>query len=621
MGNRWPRRRRVLVTRITAESPSLRNGPIVSQTQRIEITSPPLQPASTLDELELHELALEWSLAEPIVIDSSEDIKSRVNWQDRLEPFQHQMQNLMTFCRRLPVSLIADDVGLGKTISAGLILSELMVRKRVSRTLVVCPSILGPQWIEELESKFGIFGRFVTGSDLGSALRGQADVVATTYHSISPRLETIEPGMFDMLILDEAHKLRNLYGTRSPPQLAKRLRDVLESRLFKYVVMLTATPIQNRLWDLYSLIDCLAVAKGHRNPFGSTDDFAWKYIADSKSIARQLNPGAKEDFQKILRQYLVRTRRTDVHLTFPKREVKLFRISPGSLESKLQALVSKIIDGMNGLQQISLLIAMMSSPQALVAQLRNMANRDKKFAVSASEVELLVASAGQPQKVTGLLQLIDQLRAERPKDWRVVVFTTRKETQKVIGKALAQRNIPTGFIKGGQPVANLATVKAYTAQPPEIHVIVSTDAGAEGVNLQAGNVVVNFDLPWNPMIVEQRIGRVQRLASSHGHVVIVNIAVEGSPEERVVARLMEKLQTIVDTVGDIEAILDASSGGNDAGASFEGKVRELVLKSLKGQNTDKATAQAAASIQNAKDLFETQRGEIDARLGDLNELH
>ena len=79
----------------------------MNQTQHVEITSPTLKPAPTLDELELHELALEWSLAEPIVIDNADDIKSRVNWQDRLEPYHHQVQNLMTFCRRLPVSLSA----------------------------------------------------------------------------------------------------------------------------------------------------------------------------------------------------------------------------------------------------------------------------------------------------------------------------------------------------------------------------------------------------------------------------------------------------------------------------------------------------------------------------------
>lgn len=115
-----------------------------------------LKPAKTPEDLRLHCAALEWSLAEPIIINEAADIRSRVDWKDRVEPFRHQVQNLMRFCRRLPVTLFADDVGLGKTISAGLIVSELMTRNRISKVFVVCPKILIPQWVEELEAKFGI---------------------------------------------------------------------------------------------------------------------------------------------------------------------------------------------------------------------------------------------------------------------------------------------------------------------------------------------------------------------------------------------------------------------------------------------------------------------------------
>ena len=121
-----------------------------------KLQSKTLPRAPDLDAYRLYRAALEWDLVEPILIRDRKDLKSEPQWRDRLEPYYHQVQNLVTFCRRLPVTLLADDVGLGKTISAGLIASELMCRKRISKILIVCPKLLIPQWKEELDSKFGI---------------------------------------------------------------------------------------------------------------------------------------------------------------------------------------------------------------------------------------------------------------------------------------------------------------------------------------------------------------------------------------------------------------------------------------------------------------------------------
>ena len=122
-----------------------------SSEQKLKFAS--LRRARTDEEYYLYQAALEWSLDDPIVIEGPEDLKSEQKWKDLVKPYEHQITNLITFCRRLPVTLLADDVGLGKTISAGLIASELMARRRLSNILVVCPKILGPQWKEELKSK------------------------------------------------------------------------------------------------------------------------------------------------------------------------------------------------------------------------------------------------------------------------------------------------------------------------------------------------------------------------------------------------------------------------------------------------------------------------------------
>ena len=242
----------------------------------------------------MYRAGLEWDLTDPIVIETREDLKSEYRWRDRMEPYHHQVTNLITFCRRLPVTLLADDVGLGKTISAGLIMSELIARSHLSKILIVCPKLLGPQWHEELLAKFNIPSEIAIGRDLIKAEPEETGAIITTYNTARLHLDAIPHDRFQMLVLDEAHKLRNLYGVEKPPQVAKRFRKALEERRFRFVLMLTATPIQNRLWDLYSLVDLLTVARGHQNPFGSEGMFARKFIADNREQARQLKLGGRE---------------------------------------------------------------------------------------------------------------------------------------------------------------------------------------------------------------------------------------------------------------------------------------------------------------------------------------
>ncbi len=202
------------------------------------------------DEYKLYRAALEWDLTDPIVIETRKDFKSEKRWHNHLQPYHHQVTNLITFCRRLPVTLLADDVGLGKTISAGLIASELIARARVSKILIVCPKLLGPQWQNELKVKFDIPSEIASGRKLITAEPEDIGAIITTYASARLHLDKIPEDRFQMLVLDEAHKLRNLYGVDPPPQVAVRFRMALEERRFRYVLMLTATPIQNRLWDL-----------------------------------------------------------------------------------------------------------------------------------------------------------------------------------------------------------------------------------------------------------------------------------------------------------------------------------------------------------------------------------
>jgi superfamily II DNA or RNA helicase len=570
----------------------------------------------------LYRAAQEWDLIDPILIRDRQDLKSEPKWHDHIEPYYHQISNLLTFCRRLPVTLLADDVGLGKTISAGLIASELMARHRVSKILVVCPKLLMPQWKEELETKFAIPGVEAVGNDLVKAkVPDGGGAIITTYHSARMYLEALSQAGFEMLILDEAHKLRNLYGTNQPPQVAERFRDALANRMFKYVLMLTATPLQNRLWDIYSLVDLLSVARGHQNPFGSAGVFARTFIADDRTQARHLAPNMRDSFRSIVYGYMSRIRRADANLHFPERVVQLHKVDPVPEELELINAIASAIRSLNRLSQISLLQAVISSPQALLSQLKKMAANETVPQSLAVRVEEIVGKINVTAKLRGLGALVDKLRAEQPERWRLVVFTTRRETQTTIESFLQTRGITCGLINGDSGERNQRTIARFKKTIPEIHVIVSTEAGSEGVNLQAANVLVNFDLPWNPMIVEQRIGRIQRLASEHASVCICNMILRGTFEEYIVGRLMEKLQLASHAIGDIEALLEAAGMNeqNEDGLPFEELIRQLVIASLAGKDVDSATNLAEKSIAKAKIELESQEKNIDAMFGKMED--
>lgn len=176
--------------------------------------------------------------------------------------------------------------------------------------------------------KFNIPTIVATGKELLDAdPDGDIGAVVTTYHSAREYIKRIPSDRFQMLILDEAHKLRNLYGVNPPPQVAVRFKEVLSQRTFKFVLMLTATPIQNRLWDLYSLVDLLTVARGHENPFGTEGMFARRFIADNRIQARQLKADARDQFRSIVYGYMSRVRRADANLHFPDRNVLLRSVS------------------------------------------------------------------------------------------------------------------------------------------------------------------------------------------------------------------------------------------------------------------------------------------------------
>lgn len=346
--------------------------------------------------------------------------------------------------------------------------------------------------------------------------------------------------------------------------------------------------------------------------------FARRFIDDDKDKARQLKPAAREEFRSIVYGYMSRVRRGDAKLAFPDRVVQMHKVLPTSAELDLIRTVAEPIQTMNRLAQISILQALVSSPDALSAQLGNMARKGTVPPELSAAVSAIVKRMPPSAKLTGLGVLIDQLKRQNPNSWRLVVFTTRRETQTTIVNFLENQGLTVGIINGESGDRNQDTITRFRQSPPGYRVIVSTEAGSEGVNLQVANVLVNYDLPWNPMIVEQRVGRVQRLGSEHAHVSIFNITLQGTFEEYIVARLMEKLQMATHAIGDIESLLQGSDirdGDDDAAESFEDLILNLVVAALAGKNVAEDVRLKEISIENAKRELEREEANINAILG------
>ena len=579
-----------------------------------------LKPAKDLEEFLLHKAALEWGLADQIIINKLEDIKSRSMWQENVTPYEHQIRNLMTFTKKQPCVLIADDVGMGKTITAGLILSEMIKRGRIKRALIICPKILCIQWSEELYSKFGISANVAVGKyEFESQVKSDCTAVVVTYQTFSANIMIIDESIFDIIILDEAHKMRNLYGSSSAPIMAINIKKTLERRFFRFVLMLTATPMHNKIWDIYSLIDLMSSARGQKNPLGSEMEFKNIYIKDKNGVF--VNDDKKGDFHKIIREYIARTRRNDVELPFPDRcvETQLVELSKYEIEVLNYIFEWEII--FSCLLSISVNMALMSSHMALKKQLKNMyygVDEDQKYHLD--NLFDIIEKIDVPAKLECLIGLINKMSEKKSEDWRVVVFTSRIETKLMIHNELLKKGIKSGIIKSGSYEENNSVIKKLTCDPPKINVLVSGDSGAEGLNLQAANVLVNYDLPWNPMIIEQRIGRIQRLGSKHKSVQIINLVGKKTIEERVVARVITKLIGVNQAVGDIESIIGCIDEEGD-GRGFEKIIQEMVIKSLKKQDIEKSALLVEGNILNAKKLWVENKIEIEKNLGKLGHLH
>ncbi|MDI3281185.1 MAG: DEAD/DEAH box helicase [Bacillota bacterium] len=471
-------------------------------------------------------------------------------------------------------AILADEVGLGKTIDAGVIVREYLVRGLARRVLILVPAGLVEQWRQELREHLHL-DFTVPASPAGWGESGLLLLSLDTAKR-EPWAGALARYQYDVVVVDEAHRLRN--RATALWKLVNRLQK-------KHLLLLTATPIQNNLRELYNLVTLLR--PGQLKTFAA---FKREFMLDEHS------PRDPERLRGVLAQVMVRTRRAEALVGLPPRRVFHLevRLSPAEQELYRRVLESAraLYSGEGSGQRLLLLMLLLrevcSSPRAAAGTLERLAGQ-----VPAPRRRRLLELAGRCRacgpgaKWEALREVL--AREEGP----AVVYTEFTETQAALADLLRAEGWPVFLYAGG--LSRQARARALEEFRRQGGVLISTEAGGEGLNLQCARRVVNYDLPWNPMRVEQRIGRVHRLGQVHP-VEVFNLTAAGTVEEHVLYLLDKKVRMFEAVVGELELILGLGRLRHlegDLGRIFLGSAdEEEVRRRLEGLGQGLAAARA-----------------------------
>jgi superfamily II DNA or RNA helicase len=488
--------------------------------------------------------------------------------------------------------LLADEVGLGKTIEAGMILKEYLLRGIVNSVLVLTPASLVGQWHEELETKFDI----VCATSHDALLRSDPKrfwsqdllVASLAIARRSEHAAHILGRSFDLVIVDEAHHLRDRTSQ------GYKLVDALNKR---FLLLLSATPVQNDLIELYNLLTLLKPGI-----FKTLKEFRAAYMIAGKP--RQ--PANSERLRALMRDAMVRNTRAVVALKLPRRHAVTICADGTAGEAgayrELEAAARRLAtEGVNRLALRHLLGAAGSSPAAAAAAVRRLSGRHVDAAWHALAQKF--AAIGVGGKEAALLDLLRKNPEEKK-----LVFVHYRETLEHLAVLLAREGLAFARFEGAlSGPAKDAAVAEFRERVP---VLLCTESGGEGRNLQFCNTVINFDVPWNPMAIEQRIGRIDRIGQQR-EVFVFNLVSRGTLEEQILALLDEKISMFELVVGEVGAIL----GGLDEDRDFADLMLDAWLRTTEIGRAE-ALEELGRRLQGAREHHESAKALDTALFGD-----
>jgi SNF2 family DNA or RNA helicase len=478
-------------------------------------------------------------------------------------------------------ALLSDEVGLGKTIEALMVLVEYQLRGMAKRVLVLAPPALVRQWVGELAAKASILAR-TTDREGDAVWRGDGVVVASLATARMQRTApVVQAEQWDLVIVDEAHRVKRR-GSSS-----WKLVDGLRSR---FLLLLTATPIETELEELYQLVTLLKPGQ-----FATPAAFRRRFV----DPASPTSPKNREALRELLGEVMVRNTRASCGLKLPPRYVSTIVVDPAVDE---RALYTATLGALRAASEprarrtAGLLLLEAGSSPAAVRETLDKLGGDPLFDA--------IAVAARVDETRKGRALVDIARAGRA---QVLVFTRYRATARWLVDLLAREHISHaavhGELSGNDKQAALATFRAG-----DVQVLVSTDIGSEGHNLQHCHRLVNFDLPWNPMVIEQRIGRLHRFGQT-SEVEVFNLCARGSMEERILGVLHDRVRLFELVVGEMDLVL----GNLTDEADLEERLLALCAEAPTEAAVDDGLAALGDELLRARGRYDEVR-ELDQAL-------
>ncbi|MDP2646432.1 MAG: SNF2-related protein, partial [Desulfobacterales bacterium] len=493
-------------------------------------------------------------------------------------------------------ALLSDEVGLGKTIEASIILKEYIQRGIVKSALILTPSTLVSQWQDELQAKFGL--DFPSTDDADFHKKGiqfwQAPYILASINQAKSKrnIAAVIEREYDLVIVDEAHHLKNRNT------LNWKLVNSLKKR---FLLLLTATPVENNLMELYNLITLLKpgqlkTASAFRNEFMTRGD--------------PTGPQNRSRLKELLGQVMIRNTRALAKVGIPPRFAQTIRVKPGANETALYTRITDLVHHINATDRNgnklllkNLLAEAGSSPLAVELTLqRLLAGRDFLWdhEKEIRAIHNLCRTMGDTEKNKVLFNLI------RSTNGKKLVFVNYLGTLDHLSTFLSWNDIAHAVFHGR--LNNQQKDEAIRSFREEKDILVTTEIGGEGRNLQFCHQMINYDLPWNPMKIEQRIGRIHRLGQQ-SEVMIYNLCAAESIEEYILDILDRKINMFEMVIGEIDMILGRIRDEND----FSDMVYDIWTNSLSKKEREHGFDQLAVRLQRSKSQYEKTR-ELDEKL-------